>query len=64
VQDLSQRYETFLEVVQRPEQEAIEQFSDAEYRKRALEEAKAYGDQIFQLVRLVVLPDRFRFFVT
>lgn len=60
VNDLTERYEHFLEVVQRPEHEAVELFRDSTYRKRALEDAKSFGDRIFELVQLVVPPERLR----
>jgi hypothetical protein len=63
VTELEGRYMSFLEATQRPESEAIEQFVDPEKRKSALEEARHYGDLIFDLVTIVCPRDRLRYFV-
>jgi hypothetical protein len=63
VKQLEERYQAFLEVTQRPEADAVDQFLDPDKRKRALDDARGYGDLIFDLVTLVCPPDRMRYFV-
>ncbi|HMJ34105.1 MAG TPA: nucleotidyltransferase domain-containing protein [Baekduia sp.] len=63
VRQLEERYVAFLDVTQRPEAEAVDQFLDPDERKRALDEARGYGDLIFELVTLVCPPERMRYFV-
>ena len=63
VKQLEERYQSFLEVTQRPEGDAVAQFLDPVERTRALDEARGYGDLIFDLVRLVCPPERMRYFV-
>jgi hypothetical protein len=63
VAELGARYDAFLEETQRPEAEAIERFLDPARRTAALDEARGYGDRIFDLVRLVCPPERMRYFV-
>ena len=63
IEQLEERYAIFLNATQLPETAAVEQFLDPAQRKIALDEARGYGDLIYELVRLVCPPERLRYFV-
>ncbi len=50
VRELEERYDAFLQAVQRPEAEVLAEFEDSERRKAALVDAGEFGDRIYELV--------------
>ncbi|HWK25514.1 MAG TPA: hypothetical protein VNS09_03075 [Solirubrobacter sp.] len=56
--DLEERYATFLETVQRPEEIVLAEFEDPERRKTALGEAGEFGDRIYELVKATAVDER------
>jgi hypothetical protein len=58
VEDLEGRYETFLQAVQRPQDEVLAEFENPERRKAALTDAGEFGDRIYQLVKATAADDQ------
>lgn len=56
-------YGRFLDFVQRPDEELLADFAGAELRRAKLDEANAYGTQIFRLLTELVEPERLRHLV-
>jgi len=50
VSELEERYEAFLDAVQRPEAEILAEFEDPERRKAALADAGEFGNRLYDLV--------------
>ncbi len=66
VAELSERYDRFLDLVQRDDSELLREFADEDARKTALSDAAAYGDTIYELLVEVVeatAPERMRYLV-
>ena len=63
VDELERLYGEFLGSVQRVDEDVLTDFSDDAYRREALARAKSYGEQIFELLRVVTPPERLRFLV-
>ncbi len=66
VAELTERYDRFLDLVQRDESELLREFADEDARKEALSDAAAYGDKIYELLVEVVqatAPERMRYLV-
>lgn len=53
-------YDTFLDRVQRPEGELLEDFRDPVRRKELMADAAKFGDEIFELLEDLAPRDRFR----
>lgn len=60
IAELHERYEAFLQCVQRSEDELLAEFSDPASRRARLGEAAEYGDAIYQLLTRVVADERMR----
>jgi predicted nucleotidyltransferase len=58
---LDERYDTFLEAVQRPEAEVLAEFEDGDRRTRALDEAREFGDLIYELIKATADDRRLRY---
>jgi len=63
VDELDAIYSGFLGSVQRSEEELLADFNDSAYRATALQNAKRYGDLIYELLQHVTTPERMRFLV-
>jgi hypothetical protein len=63
IDDLATRYGAFLDFVQRPEADVLADFANPENRREKLDEAAAYGSQIFALLTELVEPERLRHLV-
>ncbi len=61
--ELDAIYGAFLQSVQRTEEDLLANFSDSNYRDEALQNAKRYGDLIYELLQQVTTPERMRFLV-
>jgi len=60
IDSLREQYEHFLTCVQRTEQELLEEFADETQRRDRLSEAARYGDDVFELLMLLVPRERLR----
>ncbi len=60
IERISDVYSEFLRSVQRDEHELLDDFGDETTRKKAVEEARVYGDLIYELLTRLVKPDRMR----
>jgi hypothetical protein len=56
-------YDSFLDDVQRPQAELLVDFRDERTRANRLEGASHFGEEIFDLLQLLVPPERFRHLV-
>ena len=59
--DLEERYDMFLEAVQRPEVDVLAEFEDADRRKLALIDAGEFGDLIYELIKATADDRRMRY---
>lgn len=57
---LLENYEAFLDHVQRPEAELLDEFQDSSLRSERMDEAGAFGDQIFDLLLRLVPRENLR----
>lgn len=60
---LDEAYETFLDTVQKDEEELLDSFRDPNRRREALREASRFGELIFELISATTTADRLRFLV-
>jgi hypothetical protein len=60
VERLLATYATFLDQVQRPADQILADFHDEAIRKQRLAEAGDFGEQIFELLTLLVPRERLR----
>lgn len=60
IETLLGTYETFLEHVQRPRPELLDDFRDEELRRAQLAEAGEFGERIFELLSILVPRERLR----
>ena len=58
---LDERYEVFLEAVQRPEADVLAEFEAADRRTRALVDASEFGDLIYELIKATAYEPRMRY---
>lgn len=63
IETLLLTYDTFLDQVQRPRSEVLEDFHDEKVRHAHLAEAGDFGEKIFELLTLLVPPERLRHLV-
>jgi hypothetical protein len=64
VPELEDRYERFLDAVQRPKADVLAEFDDPERRKAALVDASEFGDRIYDLVKATAADEqRLRYLV-
>jgi Putative nucleotidyltransferase DUF294 len=60
VQEIGVSYAAFLENVQRPKGEILEELGPREHRRQLLADASSYGELIYRLLRAVAAEDRIR----
>lgn len=60
---LEEAYEEFLQCVQRPEDDVLEEFATDDVRRERLDSAATYGTLIYELLVSVVPEERLRYLV-
>lgn len=61
VHELDERYEAFLEAVQRPQEDVLAEFEDPERRNVALVDAGEFGDRVYELIKGTADAQRLRY---
>jgi hypothetical protein len=61
VHELDERYEAFLEAVQRPQEDVLAEFEDPERRKAALIDAGEFCDRVYELIKGTADAQRLRY---